>query len=89
MVGEHTEDVVFKRLQDVTPATIAAAAKRLAARTPNADGIYLPCNQWDGTDAVPLIEKETGLPVVAARTPTTGRRSARSASTTASRVTAG
>jgi maleate cis-trans isomerase len=65
VVGDHTEDVVFKRLQDVPPATIAAAAKRLAARTPNAEGIYLPCNQWDGTDAVPLIEKETGLPVVA------------------------
>lgn len=65
VVGEHTEDVVFKRLQDVPPASIAAAAKRLIDRTPSADGIYLPCNQWIGTDAVPLIERETGLPVVA------------------------
>jgi maleate cis-trans isomerase len=65
VVGEHTEDVVFKRLQDVPPASITAAAKRLVDRTPSADGIYLPCNQWVGTDAVPLIEKETGLPVVA------------------------
>ena len=65
VVGDHTEDVVFKLLHDVPPAQIAAAAKRLVARTPNADGIYLPCNQWDGTDAVPLIEEEVGLPVVA------------------------
>src|SRR6185295_15136407 len=58
VVGDHTEDVVFKRLQDVPAATIAAAAKRLIDRTPSADGIYLPCNQWIGTDAAPLIEKE-------------------------------
>jgi maleate isomerase len=64
VVGEHTEDVVFKRLQDVTAAHIAAVAKRLVAKTPAAEGIYLPCNQWIGSDAVPLIEKETGLPVV-------------------------
>src|SRR4029077_20335120 len=65
VVGDHTEDVVFKRLQDVPAAAITAAAKRLVARTPAADGIYLPCNQWIGSDAVPLIEQETGLPVVA------------------------
>ena len=65
VVGDHTEDVVFKRLQDVPAAAIVAAAKQLVARAPNADGIYLPCNQWNGSDAVPLIERETGLPVVA------------------------
>jgi maleate cis-trans isomerase len=64
VVGDHTEDVVFKKLQDVTAAHIAAVAKRLADKTATADGIYLPCNQWIGSDAVPLIEKATGLPVV-------------------------
>jgi maleate isomerase len=64
VVGEHTEDVVFKRLQDVTAAHITEVAKRLIARTPNADGIYLPCNQWIGSDAAPMIETETGVPVV-------------------------
>jgi maleate cis-trans isomerase len=64
VVGDHTEDVVFKKLQDVTPAAIAAAARRLVAKAPSAEGIYLPCNQWAGADAAPLIEKETGLPVV-------------------------
>jgi maleate isomerase len=64
VVGDHTEDVVFKQLQDVTPATIAAAAKRLAAKASNADAIYLPCNQWSGADAAPLIEREIGVPVV-------------------------
>jgi maleate isomerase len=64
VVGDHTEDVVFKRLQDVTAAHITAVAKKLAAKAPTADGIYLPCNQWIGSDATPLIEAETGLPVV-------------------------
>jgi maleate cis-trans isomerase len=64
VVGEHTENVVFKRLQDVTAAHITEVAKQLVARTPTAEGIYLPCNQWIGSDATPLIEKETGLPVV-------------------------
>jgi maleate isomerase len=64
VVGDHTEDVVFKRLQDVTPATIAEAGRRLVALAPSAEGIYLPCNQWAGADAVPLIEKATGVPVV-------------------------
>jgi maleate cis-trans isomerase len=62
--AEHTEDVVFKRLQDVPPSHIAAVAKRLMCRAHKADGIYIPCNQWAAADAVPIIEAECGLPVV-------------------------
>jgi maleate cis-trans isomerase len=62
--AEHTEDVVFKRLQDVAPSHIAAVAKRLLGRANKADGIYIPCNQWAAADAVPIIEAECGLPVV-------------------------
>jgi maleate isomerase len=64
VVAEHTEDVVFKQLQDVTPAHIAAAAKRTLTKAPSVDGVYIPCNQWSGADAAPLIEKECGVPVV-------------------------
>lgn len=64
VVAEHTEDVVFKSLQDVTPARIAAAAERVLASAPSADGVYIPCNQWSGADAAPLIEKACGVPVV-------------------------
>jgi len=64
VLAAHTEDVVFKKLQDVTPAHIAAAAKRTLQSAPSADGIYIPCNQWSGADAAPLIEKECGIPVV-------------------------
>jgi maleate cis-trans isomerase len=51
-------------LQDVTPAHIAAATKRLLAAAPSAESVYIPCNQWAGADAAPLIEKELGVPVV-------------------------
>jgi maleate isomerase len=64
VVGHHTMDVVFKRLQDVTPAQIANAAKGVLASAPSAEGIYIPCNQWSGADAAPLIERECGVPVV-------------------------
>lgn len=64
VVAEHTMDVVFKRLQDVTPAQIFATTKRVLASAPSADGVYIPCNQWSGADAAPLIENELGIPVV-------------------------
>jgi maleate isomerase len=64
VVAEHTEDVVFKRLQDVTPAHIAAVTKRVLTSAPSAEGVYIPCNQWSGADAAPLIERECGVPVV-------------------------
>jgi maleate isomerase len=64
VIAEHTMDVVFKRLQDVTPAQIFATAKRVLASAPSTDGVYIPCNQWSGADAAPLIESELGIPVV-------------------------
>jgi maleate isomerase len=64
VVADHTEDVVFKELQDVTPAHIAAAAGQVLKSAPSADGVYIPCNQWSAADAAPLIEHECGLPVV-------------------------
>jgi maleate isomerase len=64
IVGEYTEDVVFKRLQDVTPSHIAAAALKVVASARGAEGVYIPCNQWAAADAAPLVEKACGLPVI-------------------------
>jgi len=64
VVAARTMDVVFKRLQDVTPAEIAAAGKALLATAPGAEGLYVPCNQWSAADAAPLIEAACGVPVV-------------------------
>ena len=51
VVADHTMDVVFKRLQDVTPAQIAATTRDVLASVPAAD-------------AAPLIERALGIPVV-------------------------
>jgi maleate isomerase len=64
VIADHTMDVVFKRLQDVTPAQIFATVKHLLTSAPSADGVYIPCNQWSGADAAPLIENELRVPVV-------------------------
>src|ERR1700704_3560161 len=45
VVAEHTMDVVFKRLQDITPTQIFATTKRVLASARSADGVYIPCNQ--------------------------------------------
>src|SRR6202040_4251028 len=64
VVADHTMDVIFKQLQDVTPAQIATAAARLLGSAPSAEGLYIPCNQWSAADAAPLIEKNCAVPVV-------------------------
>ena len=64
VVVDHTMDVVFKRLQDVTPAQIATTTREVLASAPTADGVYIPCNQWSAADAAPLIEGALGIPVV-------------------------
>jgi maleate cis-trans isomerase len=64
VVAEHTMDVVFKRLQDITPRQIFATTKRVLASARSADGVYIPCNQWSAADAAPLIEDELDIPVV-------------------------
>ena len=70
VVAEHTEDVVFKRLQDVTAAHIAAVAKKLLASVANIRGI--PCNQWVA-DAAILIERNLTCRLSAGPMPTSGR----------------
>ena len=40
VVVDHTMDVVFKRLQDVTPAQIATTTREVLASAPTADGVY-------------------------------------------------
>ena len=82
-------DVIFKQLQDVTPAQIATAAARLLGSAPSAEGLYIPCNQWSAADAAPLIEKSAPCRWSPARMPITGRPSAFSAFMIASTDTAG
>ncbi len=64
VVAEATLDVDFKRLQDVTPEQIHRHVMQVMAKAKGVDGVYLPCNQWNAADVVPLIEDDFGVPVV-------------------------
>ncbi len=65
VVGRRTRDVVFKRLQAVHSEEIYRFACAVAADSPGADALYIPCPQWPAADAVEAIEQDCGLPVVA------------------------
>jgi len=65
VVGRHTRDVVFKRLQDVHSEEIYKFGCEVVASSPGADALYIPCPQWPAADAVEAIEQDCGLPVVA------------------------
>ena len=50
---------------DLAPETAYRAAADLLAAHPEADGVYLPNNQWRVTGVIDRIEREFGKPVVA------------------------
>ena len=49
-------------MAEVQSGKVAKTKAQKAA--PSAEGIYIPCNQWSGADAAPLIEHALGIPVV-------------------------
>ena len=58
-------DVPFKRLQAVTPADIRAFADSVLRRAKDCDALYLPCPQWQASQIVDAMERDTGIPIVA------------------------
>lgn len=64
IVKDHTEDVVFKQLQDVIPRRIVEIGCELVKPSDKVDCVYIPCNQWRGLDAAIHLEKRLGIPCV-------------------------
>ena len=64
VVAEGTLDVDFKRLQEVIPEQIHRHVMQVMAKATGVEGVYIPCNQWNAADAVPLIEEDFGVPAV-------------------------
>ena len=61
-------DVPFKRLQSVAPAEIknfAADVLHRAGGPAGCDAVYLPCPQWQASQIVDALERDTGIPAVA------------------------
>ena len=54
---------------DISDQPLHAAyriAKELYFQSPEADGVFIPCNRWPVIEHVALLEREIGKPVVAA-----------------------
>lgn len=58
-------DVPFKRLQAVMPSDIRLFADGVLCRAGNCDALYLPCPQWQASQIVDAMERDTGIPIVA------------------------
>lgn len=58
-------DVPFKRLHSVPPDQIRQFALDVLSRSKGCDALYLPCPQWQASQTVDELEKETGIPVIA------------------------
>jgi len=52
-------------LQEVPPHEIYRFAGSVLAAAPDADGLYVPCPQWQAQEAVEAIERDFGKPVIA------------------------
>ncbi|MCG8502962.1 MAG: hypothetical protein MI755_00015 [Sphingomonadales bacterium] len=60
-LGHESSEAVWQ----LPPETGYAAAAELLSEFPEADGVYLPNNQWRVTSVIDRIERDFGKPVVA------------------------
>ena len=58
-------DVPFKGLQNVAPSEIYRFARGVIGRAGAIDALYLPCPQWQAAAVVDVLERDTGVTVVA------------------------
>jgi arylmalonate decarboxylase len=64
-VIEGLSIVGVKEVGEVTPQTLTALSRRVLARDPSADGIFISCGGLLTLDVIPPLERELDLPVTA------------------------
>jgi len=65
VLHETSMDVPFLTLHAVPPYQIYQFARDVIAANPDADGLYIPCPQWQVAEIVDVLERDCGKPVVA------------------------
>jgi maleate cis-trans isomerase len=67
MMRTEGMDVAFKELQNVPPVEIYRFARGVIERAGanNIDALYMPCPQWQTAQVVDVLERDTGVTVVA------------------------
>lgn len=58
-------DIGFKDLQNVPPTEIYRFARGVIERAGNIAALYMPCPQWQTAHTVDVLERDTGVTVVA------------------------
>jgi len=58
-------DIAFKELQNVAPSGIHRFALSVVSCAEGCDALYLPCGQWQASQVVDALEKDSGKPVIA------------------------
>ena len=58
-------DIRFKELQNVAPSDIYRFALGVISHAKGCDALYLPCGQWQASQVVDALEKDSGKPVIA------------------------
>ena len=58
-------DIAFKELQNVAPSEIHRFALSVVSCAEGCDALYLPCGQWQASQVVDALEKDSGKPVIA------------------------
>ena len=57
--------VNFKRIYSVAMSDIYRLAVETIEAAPGTQALYMPCPQWPVCDVIEVIERDTGVPVVA------------------------
>jgi maleate isomerase len=62
-LASHPVD--FKRIYSISIADIYRLAVDTLKDAPKAEALYMPCPQWPVCDVIDIIERDTGVPVIA------------------------
>ena len=65
MVMVEGWDIGFKQLQNAPPSAIYRFASGVLSRANGCDALYLPCAQWQASQIVDVLEKDSDTPVIA------------------------
>ena len=58
-------DMGFKQMQSLPPSEIYRFARSVIERADDIEALYMPCPQWQSAQVVDVLERDTGVTIVA------------------------
>ena len=65
VVLAHGRELAFKEMQNLPPTEIYRFARGVIEQAKDLDALYMPCPQWQAAHTVDVLERDTGVTVVA------------------------